>query len=389
LRACVTNAIIGCMDILTDIARKQATRRDTIRLAAMIAATGAVMAFSGSQDVALADDSIVGDSPVIWRHNGSGWASNVGTFISDTDASFGVDSSEHDGTVDWQSLVENGISFAILRCGFGVDRTKYDDDAFLSNVRGCEDAGIPYGIYLYSYAMETDDAKSEAHHVVRQAGRCVPSLGIWYDIEEPRQGRAIGWSPSKFAEFVTTFRSTVKREYGSDVPIGVYASQAYVKRYLTDESIADVPLWMARWAGRPNTAISHNLWQAGSCRVSGARHPMDFDVHFNGNKDGKTVRTTDVFGIGTDIASMRKQLAATQDTLRLARRQLAASVAKDYKDGKSGQEIAALLDASSISELIRRANATSSVTDSVVDMRGRIMDLETSIDKLKAKIAAS
>ena len=74
----------------------------------------------------------------------------------------GIDVSEHNGIIDWAQVKASGIDFAIIRCGYGMDQTDQDDKQWLRNVTECERLGIPYGVYIYSYATNTDRAKSEA-----------------------------------------------------------------------------------------------------------------------------------------------------------------------------------------------------------------------------------
>ena len=59
----------------------------------------------------------------------------------------GIDVSEHNGTIDWQSVKDAGIDFAILRVGFAGDTSGGRlDNYFRRNVSECERLGIPYGV---------------------------------------------------------------------------------------------------------------------------------------------------------------------------------------------------------------------------------------------------
>ena len=61
----------------------------------------------------------------------------------------GIDVSEHNGTIDWQSVKDAGIDFAILRVGFASDTNGGRLDYYFNrNVSECERLGIPYGVYL-------------------------------------------------------------------------------------------------------------------------------------------------------------------------------------------------------------------------------------------------
>ena len=87
----------------------------------------------------------------------------------------GIDVSEHNGKIDWEKVKSSGIDFAIIRCGYGMDLPKQDDKYWQYNVTECERLGIPYGVYIYSYADSTDRAASEADHVLRLLKGHTPS----------------------------------------------------------------------------------------------------------------------------------------------------------------------------------------------------------------------
>lgn len=48
----------------------------------------------------------------------------------------------------------------------------------------CERLGIPYGVYLYSYALDYYDAASETAHALRLLKGRSPELGVWFDMED-------------------------------------------------------------------------------------------------------------------------------------------------------------------------------------------------------------
>ena len=73
----------------------------------------------------------------------------------------GVDVSEWQGQIDWDAVKKDEIDFAILRCGYGMNLEEQDDIWFKRNALECERVGMPYGVYLYSYADTVEKAASE------------------------------------------------------------------------------------------------------------------------------------------------------------------------------------------------------------------------------------
>ncbi len=95
----------------------------------------------------------------------------------------GIDVSAHQGTIDWDKVATQ-IEFAILRCGYGRDRTSQDDKYWAVNVAACQRLGIPFGVYLYSYAESDEQAASEAEHVLRLLEGVHPNLPVYLDLED-------------------------------------------------------------------------------------------------------------------------------------------------------------------------------------------------------------
>ena len=95
-----------------------------------------------------------------------------------------IDVSEHNGTINWESVKAAGIQGAIIRCGYGMDMTSQDDKQWSRNVSECERLGILYGVYLYSYADNADKARSEAQHVLRLIKGRKLSFPVYYDLEQ-------------------------------------------------------------------------------------------------------------------------------------------------------------------------------------------------------------
>jgi len=61
----------------------------------------------------------------------------------------GIDVSEHQGTINWKKVKAAGCRFAILRA---MKQNGKADIQFLANARGCQENGIPYEVYRYTYA---------------------------------------------------------------------------------------------------------------------------------------------------------------------------------------------------------------------------------------------
>ena len=131
----------------------------------------------------------------------------------------GIDVSEFQGKIDWEKVKNSGVEFAILRCGYGMDFSNQDDVEYERNANECERLGIPYGVYLMSYANTVEKARSEAKHVLRLIEGRKISLGVWHDIEDNGTSGAI--NKETLTNIINTFCNTIKN---AGYKVGVYAS---------------------------------------------------------------------------------------------------------------------------------------------------------------------
>lgn len=90
------------------------------------------------------------------------------------------DVSEHQGKIDWSATK---IPAAIIRIGYGDDLKSQDDVYALYNMCECTRLGIPFGVYIYSYAKSITQVRSEIAHVKRVCKGFSP-ISYWLDLEQ-------------------------------------------------------------------------------------------------------------------------------------------------------------------------------------------------------------
>ena len=71
----------------------------------------------------------------------------------------GIDVSAHQGKINWDTVANYGMDFAILRI---TEVGNVIDSQFENNFAGCNKHKIPVGVYKYSYASTVSEAQSEA-----------------------------------------------------------------------------------------------------------------------------------------------------------------------------------------------------------------------------------
>ena len=97
---------------------------------------------------------------------------------------FGIDVSEHQGTINWDS-VKSQISFAILRLGWIGNKNNHTiDKQFERNYSECKRLGIPVGVYLYNYCNCEDTAKAGANWALQHLQGKALELPVYIDMED-------------------------------------------------------------------------------------------------------------------------------------------------------------------------------------------------------------
>ena len=187
----------------------------------------------------------------------------------------GIDVSEFQGNIDWQTVKNSGIDFAIIRCGYGSDYSDQDDAKWLRNVSECERLGIPYGVYLYSYANTTAKARSEAEHVLRLLKGHNPTYPIYYDLEDKVVSSA---GRSAIINYANIFCSTIE---ANGYRAGIYANLNWWDTKLNDSSLNKYEKWVAQWNYRCTYEGDYRLWQCtsdGSVPGISGRVDLNFEL---------------------------------------------------------------------------------------------------------------
>lgn len=189
----------------------------------------------------------------------------------------GIDVSEMNKSIDWEKVKNDGIKFAILRCGYGMDITKQDDTRFEKNMTECERLNIPYGVYLFSYANTVAKAKSEAQHTLRLVKGHNPSLGIWYDIENKNTFGAVG--KETLTNIITTYCNTIKN---AGFRCGVYANLNWLNNKIETQIKSNYPIWVAQYNNKCEYKGKYDIWQYSSKgKVDGIATNVDMDYLYN------------------------------------------------------------------------------------------------------------
>lgn len=199
----------------------------------------------------------------------------------------GIDVSEFQGNIDWNKVKADGIKFAILRVGFGMDLTSQDDKYIERNISECERLGIPYGVYLFSYANTVDKAKSEAEHTLRLIKGHDLEMGVWYDIEDNKTSGSV--NKETLTNIINTYCNTIKN---AGYEVGIYASLNWLENKIESSVQKKYPIWVAQYYKECQYKGEYKIWQyASDGKVDGISGRCDMNYYY-GEIDSSTDKDT-------------------------------------------------------------------------------------------------
>ena len=168
----------------------------------------------------------------------------------------------------YKKIKKSNIEFVIARSG-GYRGTMVDS-TFDNNYRHSKAAGLDFGAYYYSTAVNTRQAKLEARHAVRLCRGKKLQYPIWMDVEDAAtQGRL---SKTALTRVIKAFVKEVKR---LGYPCGVYASYYWLTEKIG--SLSGIDVWVAQYNSHTNYR-KPAMWQFSSGgKFSGVPGTFDLD----------------------------------------------------------------------------------------------------------------
>ena len=187
----------------------------------------------------------------------------------------GIDVSKHNGTIDWTKVKNAGIKYAILRCGYGDNLTSQDDAQWERNVAQCEKLGMPYGVYIYSYATSIAQAQSEAEHCIRLLKGHNPQYPVFLDLEDECMS---GLSNAQLLQITVAWAEKIKM---AGYTPGVYSSKYWWTNRLTSSNYNNYKKWVAQWSSQCTYTGTYCMWQYSSTgKVNGISGNVDMDYAY-------------------------------------------------------------------------------------------------------------
>ena len=159
-----------------------------------------------------------------------------------------MDISEHQGQIsNWEGIIkDNDIDAVIVRIGYSGAEDKH----LAHNISELNRLGVPYGIYLYTYASTEAEGVEDAEQTINLIKKynIKPTYPIYFDLEDWRYTNGAKSAPTDTATWVKiwkAYRDTMAKAGYTNVRI--YSYQYLLQNRLNDPEILKYVDWVAAY----------------------------------------------------------------------------------------------------------------------------------------------
>ena len=181
-----------------------------------------------------------------------------------------IDVSVYQGDIDWAQVKAAGIYAAVIRAGYGRYASQ-EDLKFRQNYTRARAAGMPVGVYWYSYAKTPEQAQQEADICLQVLGDRALQMPLYMDQEwasTPAEARTA---------CAVAFLDRIRERRGGLVGYYTYTSYFASVDIPTIQQHCDT-IWLADYRANYNQTIPRDMHQySSSGTVSGIAGRVDMN----------------------------------------------------------------------------------------------------------------
>ena len=169
---------------------------------------------------------------------------------------FGIDVSAWEKGFNFKKAKQEGVNFVILRGAYAQQKDKCYEKFY----KQAKAQGLGVGVYVYSMAENTAEAKAEA---TKLYNNCLKGkkfeYPIYYDVEDKIQKKL---GKTKMNAIIKTFCSELESK---GYYVGVYTNLDFYKNYCSGSTLAKkYTWWLACWTKTmPKVTGAIDMWQFG------------------------------------------------------------------------------------------------------------------------------
>lgn len=194
----------------------------------------------------------------------------------------GIDVSRYQGNIDWKTVREAGVEFAIIRVGgrsYSGDGEIYEDVNAYKNYTGAREAGIKVGVYFFAQAINVTEAREEAEYVLNAIRDWELDMPVVYDWEHVS-------SRARTADMDITTLTNCTREFCRLVEEAGYEAMVYFnpthsEKRVDLEQLMDYKFWLAMYSDRMTYPYKVDMWQyTDQGTIPGIEGFVDINLYF-------------------------------------------------------------------------------------------------------------
>ena len=171
----------------------------------------------------------------------------------------GIDVSRWNGTIDWKTVANYGMGFAILRI---TEKSNVIDSTFEPNYKGCIENKIPVGVYKYSYATTIAQIQYEANVVIKTLNKRKLDYPVFLDIEDKCQANL---SKELMMKMINAFRAIIIK---AGYKFGIYCGYSWYQNKLPEDA-KKYDCWVAKYPSQDTGELQERLRVLASTGVIG------------------------------------------------------------------------------------------------------------------------
>lgn len=193
----------------------------------------------------------------------------------------GVDVSDHQQEIDWQTVASAGIQFAFVRIGYRgySEGNVFADEQAAYNLTNAKAAGLQVGAYFYSQAVNAEEAAQEAAFCVEYLKDHPLDLPVVFDWEYVSESARTGlMDTATLNECAEVFCSAIE---AAGYEAMVYFNPDLAQNLYDLTGLDEYPFWLAMYTDQMTYPYRVEYWQyTDSGTVPGIEGGVDLNLRF-------------------------------------------------------------------------------------------------------------
>ncbi len=214
-----------------------------------------------------------------------------------TEIRYGIDVSHHQKIIDWDAVKAEGMQFAFVRVGYRSEAAEGklgEDKYYRRNLSEANRVGIPVGAYIYSQAINQQEAREEAQFLMQRVRDYKISLPLVIDYESTNGDEVKGRLQVYYNMGLVTkeigtgncwaFCDEIQKS-GMYTPM-VYANKYWLNNYIDGKALGEqFRIWVAQYNSENTYKEPWDFWQYSSKgQIAGIEGNVDCNAWYI--KDG-------------------------------------------------------------------------------------------------------